>query len=262
MLVEEGTLAIATPSTAGCTAGWPSVADTCQQLRHEALPVFFANNSFCVELRGLGSDLNALTPWLNKLKEAHISAKKLIKSITVELAGQLMSIVTRQSTEEEMAASSDSDEDDEPARSCEPRFDLCDRFLSLIADAGLLARQLVWPGVRPETLRELSILQPDEELPKVDVIFEVHFFNDFVLTPLLRRHGLYDEQRPPVSIARQLSEKEWEGTSLDNYSEDWVVSGSEWEGVLPGEWYWYGWRGQKDCRTESKPIAKGTVVGV
>lgn len=140
ILVEPLPIRIKKPGALG-HASWPCLANACQQLRDETLPIFLGNYTFIRGSEGLRSAYTALTAWLTTLKAVPFNTKRLIKSLTVELTRDMLGVDPNRP-----AADTDlwSIEDNVWL------FDFCGSLLFQMPDAGLMAHQLNWPGVRPE----------------------------------------------------------------------------------------------------------------
>lgn len=222
-------------------AAWPCLADTCRQLRDEALPVFLGNNTFLVESEGLGSPPSALRTWLGRVKAVPFDTKRLIKSLTIEITRHMPRVEQDGSTVKfDLWSVKDNMQ----------LFDLCDSLLCHISDAGLMAHQLIWPGLQ-QVLD--ALLDPQASDKVIDLLLAqcnaVHYFNTYVLSPLLRRHGIYDEHRVPVNIIAQ-GYVAFEGTWLHGWHDE-LLSGSDELDAEAQAWYW-AWL----ARHEGLPIGE------
>lgn len=193
---------------------FPGITGTCKQLRSESLPVYLGNNNFVVSVPN--RNFHSIMLWLRIIEGLPPETKALIRSLTVNCEGYILYGL----------------DSIELSNAVKPEFDVWNNLIRLIAQSGLCATQLSWPGL-PQAGTEDSIL-----VSGVTYALGKNLYNNYVLHPLLKRHVLYGDARPPVDVWNEI--KGWHPRAKlmflrglarirsisppDRWFEDWVTS--------------------------------------
>lgn len=171
--------------------GLPSLLVAHEQIHDEALPILLSRNTFQVVIRDRRDA--ALRVWLDLVKGLPAEHKASIKEVRIAFEGRTLHT---------------KNEKYDDFWEYEPGFEHWNAFITPIIDAGLMAKQVRWLGLRPESFTRLPF---DDKRGRS--MIEAFLLNRFILNPLLKHRGFHHPSTRPVDIQFQLH-KTWQALGL------------------------------------------------
>ena len=182
-------LAIVEDAPIEVTQCWPGITGTSKQLREETLAIYFGNNKF--QARIVDLEDTAFIAWLEKMKGIAAHHKYLITSLEVVTEGRMIHMEPRSGHQ---------------TGACFPNFEFWDNIIAHIACAGFTAGQVTWPSSLLAGLQANTWPGRRPFPMPLQLTLEDTLLHGDILPPLLKRHGLHDDQSPPINVLCELSQ--------------------------------------------------------
>ena len=177
------------------TQSWPGITGTCKRIRTETLPIFLVHN---LSASVIDCDGTNLFLRLSSIQELSTEMRALIPNLRVDCDGMLLERKERSVTSAGQSS---------PRYSYSPNFEFWNDIIQHVAGSGLHPTQLEWPGADATYLSQNLANLSDFYVPAPNteaIPLEKHIFNTYVLTPLLKRHDIFDSERPPTKVFQQI----------------------------------------------------------